>query len=113
MPWIDVELLVAKYLAHPDVVTKNASATHFEAAIRVFVQRRVNALADPSPIPQPEPSQPASQSVTTQDNAQQPADLQNVLDRLYVLRLQLKENNKRYGYYFEDKEEGFFFGEHE
>ncbi|KAF9323508.1 hypothetical protein BGZ91_003538 [Linnemannia elongata] len=39
----DIELSVARYLEHPDVVTKNAGATHFEAAIRVAT---VPALAE-------------------------------------------------------------------
>ncbi|KAG0197548.1 hypothetical protein BGX33_000520, partial [Mortierella sp. NVP41] len=86
----DVEKLVERYLAHPNVVSKNPSATHFEAAIRVFVHRMGNA---PSAT-QPEPSQPVSQGVTTQEGAQQSADLKGILDRLQAVRLQLKENNK-------------------
>lgn len=97
---VDVEKLVEKYLAHSEVVSKNPSATHFEAAIRVFVHRRANAPADHISATQPEPSQPANQGVTTQEAAQQSAELKSILDRLQAVRLRLKENNKRCGYTF-------------
>ncbi|KAF9080153.1 hypothetical protein BGX23_002572, partial [Mortierella sp. AD031] len=89
-----VERLVEKYLTHSDVIGKNPSAAHFESAIRVFVHRRVNAPADHISATQPEPLQPVNQGVTTQEGAQQSADLKSILDRLQAVRLQLKENNK-------------------
>ncbi|KAG0247937.1 hypothetical protein BGZ95_008337, partial [Linnemannia exigua] len=85
-----VEDLVQQYLLHPDVVCKNPSASHFETSIQVFVRRQFTV---PDSIAPPAPE--TLGQAATGDGAQQCGTLENILERLNVLRTKLCENNNR------------------
>ncbi|KAF9119275.1 hypothetical protein BGW39_000423, partial [Mortierella sp. 14UC] len=76
---------------------------HFEAAVRVFARRKFTAPADQTPNAQLEPSDPASQNAATEDEAQQPTDLQSILSRLQALQIRAKENRNS-SYTVQEKE---------
>jgi len=84
-----VKAMVKQYLAHPEVVRKNPTATHFEAAVRVFAGRQCKVLAAATP------SQPSNDENSTQCATQESSDLAVLIERLRVLRQQLNENKKR------------------
>ncbi|KAG0245514.1 hypothetical protein BG011_002768, partial [Mortierella polycephala] len=84
----DVQKLIQQYLVHSDVVCKNPSATHFQAATKVFVHRTFTAPDSTIPLHTP------GQEATAQDSAQQCGAVKDIFERLEVLRLQLRESKK-------------------
>lgn len=85
----DVQKLIQQYLVHSDVVCKNPSATHFQAATNVFVHRTFTAPDSTIPLHTP------GQEATAQDGAQQCGTVKDIFERLEALRLKLNESKKR------------------
>lgn len=84
----DVQKLIQQYLVHPDVVCKNPSATHFQAATKVFVHRTFT-------VPDSNmPPQTPGQEATAQDGVPQCKTLKGIFERLEALRLQLRGSKK-------------------
>ena len=84
-----VNAMIKQYLAHPEVVRKNPTAIHFEAAVRVFAGRKCKVLAAAAP------SQPSDHASSTQCANQESFDLAALLERLGILRQRLNENKKK------------------
>lgn len=96
---ISPEMMVQRYLAHPNIINRNSCPSHFDAAVKVFV-RREYVLPNPAiakqSLSKDSPACDWDQDATTASGTHEPAGLDAVLDRLRVLRLQLSENKKRY-----------------
>ncbi len=97
--------MVQKYLGHPEVFNKNALNNHFEPALRVFVHRTPGDLLPILPPQVPAVSQEAvapdfAHEPSIQDVAQRHMTLEDVVERLQLLRKRLREIKTRYGLNF-------------
>ncbi|KAG0196672.1 hypothetical protein BGX33_001361, partial [Mortierella sp. NVP41] len=84
----DVEKLIQQYLVHPEVVCKNSSANHFEAAIEAFVRKSFGDLDSVVAMTT------INEGATTQDVTQQSETVESILKRSEALRIQLREKKQ-------------------